>query len=100
MIPKTPKLFPPSDPVDSYQTFSEQFIYSESLSDIKMKNIEEQSSESHDLNERNAIPSFLLQLASYIASYIDMNIYEEVAEEKYIDEPTQESAVLYESNTD
>ena len=29
-----------------------------------------------------------------------MNIYEEVAEEKYIDEPTQESAVLYESNTD
>ena len=71
MIPKTPKLFPPSDPVDSYHTFSEQFIYSEWLSDIKRKNIlynnieeniEEQSSESHDLNERNAIPSFLLQL--------------------------------------
>ena len=39
MIPKTPKLFLPSDPVDSYHTFSEQFIYSESLSDIKMKNI-------------------------------------------------------------
>ena len=32
------------------------------------------------------------------ASYIDMNIYEEVAEEKYIDELTQESAVLYERN--
>ena len=32
------------------------------------------------------------------ASYIDMNIYEEVSEEKYIDKPTQESAVLYERN--
>ena len=71
MIPKTPKLFPPSDPVDSYHTFSEQFSYSESLSVIKMKNIlynnkeeniEEQSSESHALNERNAIPSFILQI--------------------------------------
>ena len=104
MIPKTPKLYPPSDPVDSYHTFSKQFSYSESLSDIKMKNIEEQSSESHDLNERNAIPSFLLQLVFYKygknASSIDMNINEDVAEEKYIDEPTQESAVLYESNTD
>ena len=27
-----------------------------------------------------------------------MNIYEEVAEEKYIDEATQESAALYEKN--
>ena len=39
MIPKTPKNCQSSDPVDSYHTFSEQFIYSESLSDIKMKNI-------------------------------------------------------------
>ena len=27
-----------------------------------------------------------------------MNIYEEVSEEKYIDKPTQQSAVLYERN--
>ena len=68
----------------------------------KEENIEEQSSESHALNERNAIPSFLLQIVfnncDKNASYIDMKIYEEVSEEKYIDEPTQESAVLYERN--
>ena len=106
MIPNTPTNFPPLDPVDSYHLFSEQFSYSESLSDSKMKNIqknvEEQSSKSHALNERNAIPSFLLQIVfnncDKNASYIDMNIYEEVSEEKYIDKPTQESAVLYERN--